>query len=197
MSAPESVNCALKIEPLETGHEDKWTVQSLFTIINSGFVVTALTGTVSEDGSASFTVKLASVPTNNVTLGISSNDTGEATVSSASLTFTPANWGEAQTVTVSGIADEEDDGDQSCTIVLGAAVSADENYDGIDPADIVVSVVDVDEDSGSQEIIGGKDDDSGGGMCFIEASNVDQSRMMGYIFCMLPWICWKARTIKS
>ena len=38
----------------------------------------------------------------DVVLSVVSGDTGEATVSAASLTFTPSNWNTAQTITVTG-----------------------------------------------------------------------------------------------
>ena len=43
-------------------------------------------------GTASFTVTLNSKPTANVTVPIASSDTNQGTVSTSSLTFTPANW---------------------------------------------------------------------------------------------------------
>ena len=43
----------------------------------------------------------------------------------ASLTFTPANWNVAQTVTVTGVDDAIDDGDVTYSIVTAAATSAD------------------------------------------------------------------------
>ena len=59
--------------------------------------------TVDEAGSGTFTVKLATQPSGQVNVTVSSNDTGAATVSPASLTFTTANWNTTKTVTVSGV----------------------------------------------------------------------------------------------
>jgi len=39
-------------------------------------------------------------PSSNVVLSVTSSDTGEATVSPSTLTFTSANWNTTQTVTV-------------------------------------------------------------------------------------------------
>ena len=50
-------------------------------------------------------------PTADVTIALSSSDTTEGTVLPASLTFTTANWNVAQTVTVTGVDDALDDGD--------------------------------------------------------------------------------------
>jgi large repetitive protein len=92
---------------------------------------------VSESGTSEvFNVVLGSQPSANVTIDVASSDTTEATVSTAQLVFTPANWNLAQTVTVTGVDDPVDDGDQPFSIVLGAAVSTDATYNGIDPTDL-------------------------------------------------------------
>jgi len=74
---------------------------------------------------------------------VSSSDTGEGTVSPSSLTFTSVNWNANQTVTVTGVNDSLDDGNQSYTIVLASASSSDSNYSGMNPADVTVSNADV------------------------------------------------------
>src|SRR5204863_211053 len=79
----------------------------------AGITVTPTSGlTTSEAGSdVTFDVVLQSQPTSNVTIAISSNDLSEGTVSTSLLTFTPANWNVAQTVTVSSVDDVIVDGD--------------------------------------------------------------------------------------
>jgi predicted transcriptional regulator len=47
-----------------------------------------------------------------------SGDTGEATVDKSTLTFTNGNWNSTQTVTVTGVNDDLDDGNVSATITL-------------------------------------------------------------------------------
>ncbi len=86
---------------------------------------------VDETGSTdSFTVELTTQPLLDVVIAISSADTGEATVSPATLTFTPLNWSTPQTVTVAGIDDAIDDGDQDTTITIGIVdASSDDAYD--------------------------------------------------------------------
>ena len=108
-------------------------------------VAPTTTLTTSETGTTdSFTVVLGSQPTANVTIAVSSSDTTEATVSTASLVFTTANWNQAQTVTVTGVDDAIDDNDQPFTVVLGAAVSTDTTYNGMNPADLAGVNVDND-----------------------------------------------------
>ena len=67
--------------------------------------------TTEAGGTATFTVVLTAQPTADVTIGLSSSDTTEGTVSPASLTFTGANWNTPQTVTVTGVDDLLADGD--------------------------------------------------------------------------------------
>ena len=55
------------------------------------------------------------------------------------MTFTAANWNTPQTVTVTGVDDDLDDGDVAYTIVTAAAVSADANYNGLNAADVAVT----------------------------------------------------------
>jgi hypothetical protein len=109
----------------------------------AGFVVGLINGPTTEGGgTATFTVELTSEPTDNVTIGMSSSDLFEGTVAPSSLTFTAGDWSVAQTVTVTGVDDAIDDGDTGYTILLAAAVSADGNYSGLDPADVAVTNLD-------------------------------------------------------
>jgi hypothetical protein len=92
-------------------------------------------------GTALFTVTLNSEPATDVTIGISSSDLSEGTVSTGSLTFTSSNWATPQTVTVTGVDDAVDDGDIPYTIHTTAS-SADPLYDAIDPEDVSVTNLD-------------------------------------------------------
>ncbi len=112
----------------------------------AGIDVSTISQNTREDGiTATFTVVLTSQPTADVTINVSSSDLTEGTVSTASLVFTSLNWKTAQTVTVTGVDDVEADGDQTYSIVLGAAVSDDTNYGGIDANDVAVINVDLDQ----------------------------------------------------
>jgi len=111
-----------------------------------GITVNPTSGLVTTEagGIATFTIKLNTQPTANVTIGLSSSDTGEGTVSPSSVTFTNAsgNWSTQQTVTVTGVSDTIVDGNQSYTIITAAATSIDPYYSGFNAAD--VSVVNTD-----------------------------------------------------
>ena len=74
--------------------------------------------TTEAGGTATFTVKLGSEPTGNVVLGVASSDTTEGMVSPSSLTFTDSAWSTAQTVTLTGVNDADDDGSRDYTVTL-------------------------------------------------------------------------------
>jgi hypothetical protein len=85
-------------------------------------------------GTASFTVALGEAPDADVSIPVSTSDPAEATASPGTLTFTAENWGE-KTVTVSGVDDDLDDGDEQFTVVLEPAESAG-FFAGTDPPDV-------------------------------------------------------------
>jgi len=92
--------------------------------------VSAISGNTSESGTtATFTVALATAPTANVTVTVASGDPTEGTVSPATLTFTSTNFASPQTVTVTGVADTENDGNITYNVNLTAA-STDAAYSG-------------------------------------------------------------------
>ncbi|MEG4361890.1 choice-of-anchor D domain-containing protein, partial [Microcoleus sp. C2C3] len=112
----------------------------------AGITIAPTTGltTTEAGGKATFTVQLDSQPTADVTVGLTSDNTAEGTVSPTSVTFTSANWNVAQTVTATGVDDNLVDGDKTYNIVTAAATSTDPNYSGVDPADVVVTNTDDD-----------------------------------------------------
>merc|ERR1711991_574619 len=119
-----------------------------------GFYVSQISGDTDENRStAYFTVSLSSAPddgdnsttNDNVTITLSSSDTSEGTISSSdsSLTFTADNWNSVRTVTVTGVADNLSDGDQSYTIVLtGDNQTSDLRFANVDPPDVSVRNLD-------------------------------------------------------
>lgn len=114
----------------------------------AGFTVSQTSGStvVAESGGTdTFTVVLNTLPTGAVVLTLSSNDTGEATVSPSSLTFTTSNWNLTQTVTVTGVADNTVDGNQTAaiTLIVDPGLSANE-YDTLPQQTVNVTILDVD-----------------------------------------------------
>jgi hypothetical protein len=132
--------------------------------INSiSFNISPISGNTTESGEkASFTAKMNSRPTSDVTIALSSSDIGEGTISSSSLTFTSVNWNANQTVTVAGVDDDLIDGNQIYFIILGDAASADNSYDGLDIPDVSVTNIDNNSISFNISSISGNTTESGG-----------------------------------
>ena len=101
--------------------------------------------TTSEDGTtARISVALNAAPASDVTITISTSDSDEGrivtsggTVSTTQLTFTPANWSQAQLVTFIGVFDCSTDGNVPYTINIGSAVSSDAFYSGLNGAALI------------------------------------------------------------
>ncbi len=80
-----------------------------------GVTVSVTRLTVAEGSAGTYTVKLNTEPPGTVTVTPSSSDTGAASFSPATLTFTAQSYGTAQTVTVTGESDT-DGNDETVTI---------------------------------------------------------------------------------
>lgn len=121
-----------------------------------GVVVNPINGLVTTEagGTDTFTIRLESNPTDNVTIPLSSSDPTEGIVSPTSVTFTPANGIVPQTVTVTGVDDALDDNDIAYTIITGDPTSAgDANYDALNASDVPdVSVTNIDDDLSQLEV---------------------------------------------
>ena len=113
----------------------------------AGITVTPTSGLVTTEngGTASFSVVLNSQPTDDVTIGLTSSDLTEGTLSTGSLSFSATDWNIAQTVTVTGVDDAIVDGDIAYSVLTAAAVSSDAAYDGLDADD--VSLINTDNDA--------------------------------------------------
>ena len=77
-----------------------------------------------------------------MTIGLTSDDTTEGTLSDPSVTFTSGDWDSAQTVTVTGVDDDVADGDIDYSIVTAAATSSDDNYNSVNPDNVTVTNTD-------------------------------------------------------
>jgi Big-like domain-containing protein len=116
----------------------------LFIITESGGVTTVVEGGATD----TYTMRLSMAPTANVTVSVTPD--AQVTTSTASLTFTPANWNIPQTVTVTAVDDLIVEPSPHPGIIShGPAVSADATFNGKpvpsvtalitdnDPADII------------------------------------------------------------
>lgn len=134
-------------------------------------VVTPGTGIVSEAGvTSTFTIQLASQPTANVSMTLSSNDITEVVLKSAdgincdnsgtiennnscTVTFTPLNYANPQTIGVAAVDDLIDEDDKVTVISIGVTTSNDANFSGIDPSDVNITVQDNDTAGGTMTCI--------------------------------------------
>ena len=94
--------------------------------------------TTEAGGTATFQIVLETAPTADVTIPISVSDGSEGIVSMGSVTFTNLDWNVPKLVTITGLQDYVNDGDQEYQIVLGPATSGDTNFNGLNPEDITV-----------------------------------------------------------
>ena len=107
-------------------------------------LVTAPANPTTDESGATATImlELFTEPTADVNIGVSSSNTAEGTVDTNMLTFTPANWDTPQSIVVTGVDDGNLDGPIQYTIVLDPAISADTDYSGMNPNDIIVTNLD-------------------------------------------------------
>ena len=149
-----------------------------------GVTVTPTTGLVTTEagGTTTFTVVLASQPSANVTIALTSDKPGEGTAGPASLVFTSSNWNVPQTVTVTGVDDALIDGNVAYNIVT-AATSSDTNYNNIAVADVAVLNIDNDRNTSAllNEIVAnpaGTDEPYE----YVELIGTPNSGLIGYYF---------------
>jgi len=110
-----------------------------------GVTITQTGGTtaVIEGGATdTYTVKLASAPTSDVTITLDDTN-GQVSFDTPTLTFTSANWSTAQTVTVTAVNDTVGEGAHR-GVIHHTASSLDANYNNIAIANLVVAVGDND-----------------------------------------------------
>ncbi|WP_010665108.1 Calx-beta domain-containing protein [Marinilabilia salmonicolor] len=100
----------------------------------------------SENGlSDSFTIQLNTQPSSNVVVEITGLDNSEGALSTTEITFTPQNWNEAQLITITGVDDNEVDGNITYTLTLTVDdTQSDAAYHGIETT---VEVTNNDNDS--------------------------------------------------
>ncbi len=119
LSAAEDVDLANGAAIFDVSSAGVATVSVTATEIDNDvqtLVVSPLSVSVNEGGSASFTVRLSSQPSGNVMVNLqhASGDTDLSLSGASSLTFTPANWNVNQTVSLSAAEDVD--------VVSGSAI---------------------------------------------------------------------------
>ncbi|MDA8644650.1 hypothetical protein N9L50_05105, partial [Flavobacteriaceae bacterium] len=109
-----------------------------------GIEFTAVEANPTEGEAGSYTAVLTSAPSAPVTIPLTSSNS-RASLSPATLTFTPDNWNVPQTVTVNTIDDSSAGGDLAVTISTGKPTSDDANYNNLsasDTNDFTITLVD-------------------------------------------------------
>ncbi|QEG22393.1 hypothetical protein [Mariniblastus fucicola] len=100
--------------------------------------------TTESGGTATFEVVLLGAPAGIVSVSVSSSDVSEGITSTMQLQFTPDDWSQPQTVTVTGVDERIDDGNQTYSINLSAADSSDLKYENLETEQVVLTNVDDD-----------------------------------------------------
>ncbi|WP_025770499.1 beta strand repeat-containing protein, partial [Thioalkalivibrio sp. HK1] len=115
--------------------------------IPSGNIVLSGTARLSidEGSNDTFTISLDTEPGDDVTVSITSADTGAVTVAPASLTFTSDNYATTQTVTVTGVQDADNDNEQEVTLTIAAT--------GGIVASSVTKIIDVNDSESASSIV--------------------------------------------
>ena len=120
-----------------------------------GVTVTPVTLTLDEvdnaatqnatENAGEYTVKLNSQPTANVLIDPSAGNGAPVTLDSTRLTFTPSDWNEAQTVTVTAVDDDFDNpGDQRTASITHTVTAGTSDYGSVSAAPVSVTVTDDD-----------------------------------------------------
>lgn len=129
---------AISADPLYSGRSSSDVVVTNVDDDTAAIDVTPTSGLITSEsgGTATFTVVLESEPLSDVSVALSSSNLSEATVAPASVTFTALNWNTPQTVMLTGVNDHLFDPSVPYTAITAAAMSADTNYNALDPADV-------------------------------------------------------------
>ena len=109
-----------------------------------GYYVSSVSGDTDETGkTASFTVRLRSQPTDNITIYVASSDTSEGTVSADNLSFTTTNWNADQTVTITGLRTIFPTATSPTrSVCMADNTTSDLGYKYVDPEDVTLKNLD-------------------------------------------------------
>ena len=130
-----------------------------------GVSISTISNHTTESGmNAEFSVVLTSQPMEDVTIGFSSSDPTEGTVTNTPLKFTPTSWNSPQTVSVTAVNDDIDDGDIEFLIQTDFVTGGD--YTGAAGRNIGVTNVDDDTRGITVSEISGTSTEQGGTASF-------------------------------
>ena len=126
------------VNPAGNGAGTGWATATPLAPTVPGVTVSTAALRVAEGGSGSYTVRLDTAPSDDVTVTVGGTS-GDVTVADATLTFTTLNWTTPQTVTVNAGTDTDTDTDPDVTLTHSASGGG---YGSVSIASVVVSVVD-------------------------------------------------------
>jgi uncharacterized repeat protein (TIGR01451 family) len=104
-----------------------------------GLTLTPATLSITEGMTASYQIRLNTQPIALVTLTLASDE--ELSLSSTELTFTPLNWNQPQTITVTALVDNSQEGVHS-SLITHTFISTDPVYANLSPVTLIVSLSD-------------------------------------------------------
>lgn len=148
----DNVNLSVKVtvnDPNSSSEYDTVADETVkVTIIDddtAGVTVAPLTLATDEGASTTNTIKLDTQPTGNVTIKISSTKPEKVGIAPATLTFTPTNWNQPQTITYSGKQDADALDEQDVITYSVDASSPAVEYQTVPEQTANISVTDDDE----------------------------------------------------
>ena len=129
------------------GYPTREELQAVIDTLSPNFNLSESGGTTvvgEESGGDTFTIVLTQQPSSNVVFNISSGDTGAATVSPSTRTFTTLNWNTPQSISVAGVSDEDADDESVIITVSVNGASSDDNFDDLADKTVTATVTDDD-----------------------------------------------------
>ena len=142
--------CLVEVGPLSSddGNYNGLEVDAVTVTVQDddqvGIFVAPTSLVVSEpSGSATFNLRLASQPTADVSVPLAASN-NQCSVTPATAVLNAANWDRGARATVAAVNEAIADGDRICKIETGPTSSADGNHNGLDLADVFVTVEDDD-----------------------------------------------------
>ena len=156
----------------DTPEEGQREIDVTLTLAGLAIAQTDEATAVAETGTTdSVSVALALQPDTSVVLTVTSSDAGEATADPATLTFTAENWSTPQWVTVTGVDDDEIDGQQVSVMTIAVdTAQSDPLYDAL-PVQ-TVEVTTADNEAGGLSVT-----ETDGGTVVAESGSTDELRV--------------------
>ncbi len=147
--------------------------------------------TTSEHGlSNTIKVRLASQPTHDVRVNISSSDTTEGLPIPNSINFTPQDWSTEKSVNIVGQNDCINDGFVNYSVSAGSSVSLDPNYMGLTSSSIKATNM-------PNVVVGNITNDSSISLCNIEVVAIRKPKLFNWEYDLKPILTNTGKQVSS